>query len=159
MIKRIKENEIDKLVEVIKVSFITVANEFNITKNNTPTNPAFITSRDIKNLFKKGLIFLGLYLNNELIGCVAVEDTSSELYYIEKLAVLPEFRHKGYGKKLMNSAFEVVKKNGGTRISVGIINENKTIKKWYKILGFKETGLKNFPHLPFTVCFMEKELP
>ena len=32
------------------------------------------------------------------------------------------------------------------------------LKNWYMSYGFRETGTKAFPHLPFTVCFMEKEI-
>lgn len=43
-------------------------------------------------------------------------------------------------------------------LSIGIINENKVLKQWYSSFGFNETGFKKFPHLPFTVCFMEKKI-
>ena len=158
MIKRIKKRETKRLAEVIQNSFITVANDFNITKENAPTNPAFITLKDIKKLQKKGVVFLGFYIDDKLIGCIAVENANSGIFYIEKLCVLPEFRNKGYGEKLIISASKFVRKKGGTQISIGIINKNKKLKKFYKRLGFKETGLKDFPHLPFTVCFMKKEL-
>ncbi|MEJ2567608.1 MAG: GNAT family N-acetyltransferase [candidate division WOR-3 bacterium] len=158
MIRRINKNETKKLTEVIRNSFVTVANEFNITKKNAPSNPAFITPKNIKTLQKKGVVFLGFYINDELIGCIALENAGSGIFYIEKLGVLPEFRNNGYGEKLMIAALKFAKKKGCTQISVAIINKNKILKKWYKRLGFKETGLKDFPHLPFTVCFMEKKL-
>lgn len=77
---------------------------------------------------------------------------------MEKLAVLPEHRHKGYGKKLMGFVFEQVKMSKGERISIGIINESTVLKNWYIENGFAETGTKKFEHLSFTVCFMEKSL-
>jgi len=39
-----------------------------------------------------------------------------------------------------------------------MINESTILKNWYKKLGFRETGTKNFEHLPFTVCFMDMNL-
>ncbi len=43
-------------------------------------------------------------------------------------------------------------------MSVGLVDENAVLKRWYAALGFRETGKKRFAHLPFTVCFMEKAL-
>jgi len=45
------------------------------------------------------------------------------------------------------------------RASFGIVNEQEVLKSWYKGLGFTEKETRSYPHLPFTVCFMEKELP
>ncbi len=42
----------------------------------------------------------------------------------------------------------------GKYISIGIMDENTGLKKWYLDYGFKEKGTKEFDHLPFTVCFM-----
>ena len=75
---------------------------------------------------------------------------------MERLAVLPSYRHRGIGRALMDFAFEAVKKHGGKKVSIGIINENRVLKNWYMEYGFVETGTRVFRHLPFEVCFMEK---
>jgi ribosomal protein S18 acetylase RimI-like enzyme len=77
---------------------------------------------------------------------------------MEKLAVLPEYRHKGYGKRIMDFVSGFVKEQGGSKISIGIINENTILKNWYLEYGFKETETRVFSHLPFTVCLMGKEV-
>lgn len=96
--------------------------------------------------------------NDVYIGFVAIEKANNEIYYMEKLAILPEYRHKGYGKKVMDFVVNYVKGKDGKKISIGIINENEILKKWYLSYGFIETETKVFYHLPFTVCFMEKKL-
>jgi ribosomal protein S18 acetylase RimI-like enzyme len=98
----------------------------------------------------------GLFDNDEQVGFIALEQSDNGTFYLEKLAVLPEHRHKGFGEALTDFIIEYVKNAGGKKISIGIIYENKTLLKWYKQFGFIETGTKNFPHLPFTVCFMER---
>ena len=35
---------------------------------------------------------------------------------------------------------------------------NIKLKKWYLSQGFIETGSKDFEHLPFRVCFMNKQI-
>jgi hypothetical protein len=58
-----------------------------------------------------------------------------------------------------NQAFVTPVKNmEGKKASIGIINENVRLKKWYIKHGFCEKALQRFDHLPFTVCFLEKEL-
>ena len=132
----------DECVKVIRNSFITVANHFNLTKENAPINPAFIEIDALNKMYEKNIDMFIVLENDVYIGFVAIEKANNEIYYMEKLAILPEYRHKGYGKK----------------ISIGIINENDILKKWYLSYGFIETETKVFKHLPFTVCFMEKKI-
>lgn len=143
---------------VIRDSFITVADQFNLTRENAPSNPAFIETGALVSASEKGIRFFGLFDDIQLLGCIAVEKAMDSVYYIERLAVLPEFRHRGHGSKLLNFACEHIREAGGRYISIGIINEHSVLKKWYLYHGFYETGLKQFDHLPFTVCFMEKVL-
>ena len=161
MIKVIKsDKELVESVQVIRTSFLTVADCFNLTIENAPTNPAFITFERLKELKNKELKLYGLYNkpNNKQIGFIAIEKANNSLYYMEKLCILPQFRHNGFGKKIIDFVFNYVKKNDGDKVSIGIINENKILKKYYIKNGFIETDLKKFKHLPFTVCFMEKML-
>jgi hypothetical protein len=50
----------------------------------------------------------------------------------------------------------VARAAGGRKLSIGVVDENAVLKRWYAAQGFRETGRKRFPHLPFTVSFMEK---
>jgi len=128
-------------------------------EENAPTNPAFITYETLVDSMNKGLTMYGFYKDKRLIGCVGIEDAKKDdTFYIERLAVLPEYRHKGKGKRLMDYAFEKIRCNNGKIVSIGIISENEVLKDWYKNYGFEEVGIKKFDHLPFTVCFLQKKL-
>lgn len=154
----ISNTELEESVKVIRNSFLTVAEELNLTRENCPTNPAFIELSDLKVLRDKGVWFYGLFVDEAQIGFVAIEKANEKVYYLEKLAVLPQYRHRGYGRRLMEFVSEQVKSWNGEKLSIGIINENERLKRWYQIYGFEEISQKRFPHLPFTVCFMEKRL-
>jgi ribosomal protein S18 acetylase RimI-like enzyme len=78
------------------------------------------------------------------------------IYYLEKLSVLPGRRHEGLGRALLDFALAIVKDMGGDRVSIGMMEENRVLKKWYEENGFRETAVRKFDHLPFAVCFMEK---
>lgn len=142
-------------LKVIKDSFITVAREFNLTEENCLSNPAFTNLEKLKKMKEKGIGMFGLFEERNQIGFIAIEK-ANDIFYIERLSVLPGSRHKGYGKHLMDFVFNYVKTQGAKKVSIGIINENSVLKNWYRIYGFIETGLKKYEHLPFTVCFMEK---
>jgi ribosomal protein S18 acetylase RimI-like enzyme len=152
------DDDLKESAKAIRDSFITVANEFCLTQENCPTNPTFISFEKLKELSEKGVKMFGLFCDEKQSGFVAIEKSDNGIYYMEKLAILPEYRHIGFGKKLMNFVFDYVKQENGRKVSIGIINENTVLKNWYKNNGFIETGIRTFDHLPFLVCFMEKTL-
>ena len=122
-----------ELVQVIREANATVAREFNLTKENAPTNPAFITYEALTESINRGLVVYGFYEDEKLVGCVGIEDPKKDdTFYIERLAVLPRFRHKGIGTRLMDFAFEKIRSYNGKTVSIGIIDENTMLKEWYK---------------------------
>jgi diamine N-acetyltransferase len=159
MIREIaNEKEIENSVKIIADSFQTVAIEFKLTKDNCPTHPSLVTLKQLNEMKRKGLKLSGLFEGDVQVGFAAVEKKKHKVFNLEKLSVLPEYRHKGYGGKLVEFAEEYVKNAGGEKLSIGIINEHAVLKKWYEAKGFKETSIVKFEQLPFTVCFMEKTL-
>lgn len=152
------DNEMLVSVEVIRKSFQTVADEFGLTRENTPTNAAFIRFEDLVKMKEQGAYLFGLYTQGIQIGFFTIEKNPNALYYLNKLAVLPAYRHLGYGGQILNFAFDYIKRSGGGKISIGIINENSILKKWYQSYGFSEVMIKTYSHLSFKVCFMEKNI-
>lgn len=152
------DTELEKSAAVIRGAFSTVAAEFGITKENCPSHPAFMSADRLRIMKGHGVSLFGLFENSAQIGFVAVGKASGGLYFIEKLAVLPEHRRNGLGKRLMDYALDHVKQEGGNKLSIGIIDEHRVLKAWYADYGFVETGVRRFEHLPFAVCFMEKQI-
>ena len=143
----------------MNLSHGTIAGDFNFTKEDNPTNNAFIDEKTLREQLNNGIELYGLKMNNRLVGCIAIEKSKREpgTYYIEKVSVLLEFRHQGIGVRLMDFATAKIKDAGGQIISIALIDSNTKLKKWYLSQGFIETGFKDFEHLPFRVCFMRKE--
>jgi ribosomal protein S18 acetylase RimI-like enzyme len=159
LIKEISsELEIHTSAVIIRDSFLTVAREFGLNESNCPSHPSNITYEKLLELKKKGLRFFGLFPEEQQVGFVAVESVMEGIFYFEKLAVLPEYRRRGYGAGLVNFVLDYALKNRGEKVRIGIINEHGGLKKWYQGLNFTEIGTQKFCHLPFTVGFMEKEL-
>ncbi|HWQ76187.1 MAG TPA: GNAT family N-acetyltransferase [Syntrophomonas sp.] len=158
MIKQIKAGDLPACLDVIHKSFQTVADEFGLTSENCPTNGAFMPLTRLENDYKKGDQMYGLYEGDNIVGFVQLVKKENGVFELEKLAVLPEHRHKGYGKQLLRFSAETVSELGRTVIVIGIIEENTRLKDWYTQNGFIHTGTKAFSHLPFTVGFMEMKL-
>ena len=153
------EEDVSAVLKVLNLSHGTIARDFNFTKEDNPTNNAFIDEKTLREQLKNGIALYGLKMDNRLVGCIAIEKSKREAdtYYIEKVSVLPEFRHQGIGVRLMDFATDKIKNAGGKMISIALIDSNSKLKKWYLSQGFVETGFKDFEHLPFRVCFMRKE--
>ena len=158
MIKQIQVFEFPAAVEVIRASFITVAKEFDLTEENCPRHTAFSTTvEELQKHLNWGWLMYGLYEGERLAGYVSLSksrETEGE-YELHNIGVLPEFRHKGYGKELIEFCKNKVKEIGGNKITLGMIEENIRLKNWYMQNGFVHTGTKKFDGFPFTAGFME----
>jgi diamine N-acetyltransferase len=158
-IQKITYDQYDEILELFHESFGTVAKEFNITKENSKNNAAFMSKTDLEKAIEKGISLFGMIRKKELLGCVGIMKTENVgLFYIEKLCVKSEFRHQGIGKTLLEYAIKEIRNLGGKTISIGIIDENLKLKTWYTINGFLEYEVKKIEYLPFTVCLMKMDL-
>jgi N-acetylglutamate synthase-like GNAT family acetyltransferase len=107
---------------------------------------------------ERGVTYFATENKDHIIGCVALERANSEVCYLERLAVLPDYRRCGVGKALVEHVLWEAKLLGAQCVSIGIIAEHTEVKDWYKRLGFVEGQSKEFPHLPFRVSVMSYEM-
>jgi len=159
VIKQLDPSKLPFAVEVIRTSFATVAEDLGLTEQNCPRYVGFVTTAErLQTQYGWGWWLYGLYENERLVGYVSISEAADGVFEIHNLAVIPEFRHKGYGKQLLNFCIIKVKEAGGVKITISIAEENTVLKNWYTEYGFVHTGIKTFEHLPFTVGYMELEL-
>lgn len=154
-IREVRFDELDAFAEIIRQSFATVAADFGFTEHNCPTNGAFIRTERLVSDWSRGDLMAGLFADGEPAGFVQLAQQNDSVFELGKLAVLPQQRHAGYGHSLLDWAQNAVRDRGGRKITIGIIEENTVLKNWYQAYGFVHTGTQVFPHLPFTVGFME----
>ena len=148
-------SDAETLSKIIRDSYQTVADRFGLNSSNCPKHPSNCTSEWVCSDFKRGVTYFLLVNNGKEAGCAALEKADLELCYLERLAVVPEYRNKGFGKSLVDYVFNEAKILGCKKISIGIISKQKELKNWYSRIGFKEGITKSFDHLPFDVTFME----
>lgn len=142
------------LSQIIKNSNAAVAQQFHINKDNNPKHPSFYTEQWACSDFERGEIYF-MYQDGDLpLGCVAFERANDSVAYLNRLSVLPDYQRQGIGEVLVKHVLHYATSQGISKISIGIIAEHTVLKNWYLKLGFKESGIKKFDHLPFDVMFM-----
>ena len=155
MIYEVDKNELQECLEVIHQSFGTVAEQFGLTQENCPKHTSFIPLVFLETQMNWGWHMYALYAGKKVIGYMSLSKESDDAYELHNLAVLPEYRHNGFGKLLLDHAKETVKSLDGNTIKIGIIEESTVLKNWYIANGFVHTGTKKFDHLPFTSGYLE----
>ena len=154
MIRSVKYEELPVCLEVIHESFETVAKEFGLTPENCPTHTSFMPLEKLARHFDWGWRMFMLLENEMPVGFYGLSKKENGSFELHNLAVLPKFRHKGYGRQLLDDAKRRVKEQGGTALDIGIIEEHTVLKNWYMANGFVPTGMMHFPHLPFTAGYL-----
>ena len=157
-ISEVKASDLLRCLDVIRQSFKTVADDFGLTYENCPGHTSFITPDVLDAQMNRGWHMYALYAEEDIIGYMSVSKESDGSCELHNLAVLPEYRHNGFGKLLLDHAKEAVKSLGGNTIKISIIEENTVLKNWYIANGFVHTGTKKFDHLPFTSGYLEIKL-
>ncbi len=157
-IREALEGELALCAAVIREAFGTVAGEFALTSKNCPTNGAFITDARLLEEYRMGKRMFVLCKEDNIIGFAEITRKKDTVYELGRLAVLPAYRHAGGGSLLLAFAKEQAKKLGAAPLTIGIIEENTRLKRWYETHGFTHTGTKRFEHLPFTVGFLQIDI-
>lgn len=155
LISEADPDDLQTCLDVIHRSFGTVAEEFALTKENCPKHTSFIPIYFLEAQMQWGWRMYALRIGEKIIGYMSLSEEGDGVFELHNLAVLPEYRHNGYGKSLLDHAKDVVKSLGGNIIKTGIIEESTVLKNWYIANGFVHTGTKKFEHLPFTTGYLE----
>lgn len=159
MIKAVREENIAECVQVIRDGFATVAESFGFTPENAPGFTAFATTEDTlrRHLLAENRYLFAYWDGDRMVGYYSlnVQEQACEMNH---LCVLPVYRGRGIGAALVNHAFETAASLGVQTMKIGIVEENRVLRKWYESFGFVHTGTKTFNHLPFTCGFLEKTL-
>ena len=160
MIREVRECDVPQCVDIIRKSFKTVADDFGFTMENAPRFTAFATTEErlywqmaneprLMFVYEKDGIMCGYY------SLLMQDNNECEL---NNLAVLPEYRHLGIGKQLLEHAYKTAADHGCRLINIGIVEENQRLRKWYEQNGAVHTGTRKFDFFPFTCGYLVKEL-
>jgi N-acetylglutamate synthase-like GNAT family acetyltransferase len=146
--------DIPRMIEIIKTAFFEVAARFGLTEANCPKHPSNCKASWIEEAMGKDARYFLLEADRLPCGCVALEQASPEVCYLERLAVIPAQQRRGYGRILVDHVLHEARVFGARQVDIGIIAAQTELKDWYKGIGFVEQKTATFPHLPFEVLFM-----
>lgn len=155
MIVEIDETRLSELAELLRAGFADVAEQFGLTIENAPTNAAFITVERLSRQLSRGVKMYAWQQDARLIGTASLAVLDNGEYEMDRLCVLPEFRHKGIGRDLIGFIAERARERGAHSLTIGIIEENARLREWYADIGFLHIGTKVYEHLPFVVGYMK----
>ena len=152
-IRPLTSEHLPQYAEVIRRSFSTVAHDFGLEDCSGFTSNR--TDEGFAKKLKKGYHPFGAFIGDKIIGFVSIVDRGQGAYELEKLSILPEYRHFGYGKQLISFCKVQAKELGARKIIIEIMDNDQRLKDWYLDCGFVYTGAKQHEHIPFTVGYME----
>ena len=157
-IREADSHDISLLSHLIREAYRNVAERFNLTSENCPKHPSNCQNEWIENDFKRGVVYYILERDATPVGCAAIEKAEHDHCYLERLAVTPPYRNHGIGKALVDHVLAQARALEMKSVGIGIIAEQSDLKSWYLKIGFVEKEIKQFPHLPFRVAFMNYTL-
>jgi ribosomal protein S18 acetylase RimI-like enzyme len=153
-IRTCTREDVDILAEIIRGSFRGVAERFGLTEENCPRHASNCTADWIEKDMDRGVTYFVLESEGRVVGSVALERAKPEVCNLERLAVLPDQRKRGFGKALVSHVLSQAGSLGCRDVRIGVIADQAELKDWYRGLGFVETENREFSHLPFLVTFM-----
>lgn len=160
MIRKVNEEDIAECVNVIRESFLTVANDYGFTVENASRFTAFATTKERLNWHLNGE-HRPMYAydgNGIIVGYYSLALLENNECELNNLCVLPAHRHKGIGRELLTNSFERAKELHCTKMQIGIVEENAVLKRWYETFGFIHKGTEKYDFFPFTCGYMERKL-
>ena len=159
-IRPMRIEDISECVNVIRSAFKTVADDLGFTEENAPRFTAFAT--DDRRLYYQFMEeHRPMYVfekEGKIIGYYSLAILNEDEIELNNLSVLPDQRHNGIGKKLLEDCFSRAKELGAKKVKIGIVEENKILRRWYEDSGFVHTGSIKYDFFPFTCGYMEKEV-
>ena len=160
MIREAKREDIPFCVNLIRSSFMTVADEFGFTEESAPRFTAFAIS-EVKlywHMDEEHRPMIVAEKDGVLCGYYSLLIQENGACELNNLAVLPQYRHSGIGRQLLEHSFALAKRMGCRTVNIGIVEENTVLRKWYEQNGAVHIGTKKFDFFPFTCGYLKRDL-
>lgn len=156
MIKPIAKYDLIYCLEIFHQGYETVAIEFGLTEGNCPDRGrASLPYEELLEEFENGTLMFGYYCEEKLLGFLGMKMRDDGVCKLDDIIVLPEYRRHGYGKELLDFCKQSAKRLGAGKVALGMIDDNKRLRKWYEDNGFVNVGYKKYDGAPFIVGKME----
>ncbi len=159
MIKTVEQGDLENCLFILRGGFDAVAEEFGLTSENCPNRgDADLSYETLKGDFLWGDMMFVYIADGKPVGFLSLTKKPGLEYGIKYLTVLPEYRHRGYGKALLGHAKAVAAVLSVDKLSVKLLNYDARLKSWYAENGFKMVSTDQFTGTPFLSVELEMEL-
>ena len=80
--------------------------------------------------------------------CVELEKAASGAWMLQAIAILPEYRGKGFARKLLDDAARVAAEAGTNRVALQVEEVNEVAFRTYQSNGYVEVDRRPYVHFP-----------
>ena len=137
LIEQLNYNDIGKIMHLLTA----LADHHNKTSLNFnglyPLKPFEKIISEISQKVKDGYSKVDVIIENGRIIAFCQYTIEQNLGKLEYLAVLPEYRKRGYGRILMDRVLQYFKAKNIVRIELKVVYGNNNAKEFYEYYGFK----------------------
>lgn len=111
-------------------------------------------------ILRKGGLILMAYSDGEAVGCVALIPIGNGTVELAKMAVAPECRGRGIGRRLIESAIEHARRMGAKSVFLGSSTKLPAAVHLYEAAGFRHVPPDSLGPMPYARAdvFMELSL-
>lgn len=109
-------------------------------------------------LLTGGYIFMA-YAAAEAVGCVALIPMRDGIYELSKMAVSPQVRGRGIGRRLLQHAIAQAKSVGAKSLFLGSNTRLKDAVHLYESVGFRHVKPESLPPVPYSRADVFMEMP
>ena len=88
------------------------------------------------------VILLAYYLDKLIVGYILIRKINENLFLLDGLYVLEEYRNQKIASSLLNEAIDRCKKLNVKYIDINVMEKNELAKRIYKKLDFTEYEVK-----------------
>lgn len=158
-IRPASEEEAELLAWLNREAFRDVAERLGLTPENCPGQAAFCTAETVLADMAEGMSYRVLEHEGRPYGCVATGSRVPDTVYMKRLCVLPEYRHHGFGRMLVEWVIAEAQRLHRSRVEFGVFADNKPLVRWYEGLGFTVTDTRQFEGflLPIAIMCMDTD--
>jgi len=111
------------------------------------------------NILNKGGHIFVVAEGERCVGCVALIKMDDGVFEVSKMAVSPELRGRGVGRRLLEYTVEQARRLGAKSLFLGSSTKLKNAVHLYESIGFKHVPPEKLPPMPYVRADVFMEMP
>jgi len=112
-----------------------------------------------RNILSKGGHIFVVVEGERCVGCVALIKMADGVFEVSKMAVSPELRGRGVGRRLLEYTVEQARRLGAKSLFLGSSTKLKNAVHLYESIGFKHVPPEKLPPMPYVRADVFMEMP